>query len=169
MLEDKIQSLSQEAHQLLARKKLKCAVAESLTGGRIQVALTSHQGASATFHGGIVAYDREAKVNLLKVDDTEARSCACVSDNIAIVMAENVCRMFKADISISTTGFANGGSKAIPQPHAYISVFVKNKAERRIPAELLLCESSNRNCVQDEVTERALELLIEEIKAWVPR
>ena len=64
---------------LLGPPGLTLAVAESLTGGRLQARVTAESGSSAYFLGGVTAYTIESKVRLLAVDRSEAEASACVS------------------------------------------------------------------------------------------
>ena len=52
---------------LLKRKKLKLAVAESCTGGMLSSAITSVSGASKVFTMGLVSYSNQAKISILKI------------------------------------------------------------------------------------------------------
>ena len=55
-------------HRLLATQGATLAVAESLTGGQLGETLTRMAGSSATFVGGVVAYETRLKTMLLGVD-----------------------------------------------------------------------------------------------------
>ena len=52
---------------LLKRKKLKLAIAESCTGGMLSSAITSVSGSSKVFTIGFVTYSNQAKTGILKV------------------------------------------------------------------------------------------------------
>jgi nicotinamide-nucleotide amidase len=85
---------------------LKLAVAESLTCGRLQARIGAVSGASDYFLGGVTAYSLEQKVGLLGVDRAEAAAANCVSARIAEQMARGACVLFRADIGVATTGYA---------------------------------------------------------------
>lgn len=87
--------------QLLRDRGQTLAVAESLTGGLIGSRLTSVSGSSDVFRGGITPYDRELKLSLLGCPDVPA-----VSEEMAVAMAEGVCRVLGADSGIAVTGVA---------------------------------------------------------------
>jgi nicotinamide-nucleotide amidase len=82
------------------------AVAESMTGGRIQSIVTAESGASAFFRGGITAYTIDQKVRHLSVDRAGAAAVDCVSAEVALQMARGACALFGADIGVATTGYA---------------------------------------------------------------
>jgi len=103
--------------------RLSLAVAESLTGGRVQARVSAESGASAYFLGGITAYTLESKVRHLGVDRAEAERCACVSATVAEQMALGVCRFFGSDVGVSTTGWAEPSSENhVDQPFAWWGV-----------------------------------------------
>ncbi|MEM6516480.1 MAG: competence/damage-inducible protein A [Bacteroidota bacterium] len=82
------------------------SVAESCTGGMIAQRFTANAGASQYFQGSLVAYSKEAKINLLKVSEELIEEHSVVSQAVAERMAENARIKFKTDYSISTTGNA---------------------------------------------------------------
>ncbi len=85
---------------------LTLAVAESMTGGRLQALITGESGASAFFLGGVTAYTLEQKVRWLGVDRSVAAAVDCVSAEVAGQMARGVGRRFGADLAVATTGYA---------------------------------------------------------------
>ncbi|MFF2275222.1 CinA family protein [Agromyces sp. NPDC058126] len=97
--------------ELLTRRGLRVAVAESLTGGLVAAELTSVPGASAVVSGGIVAYDTAVKRALLGVDDALLDREGPVHPEVARQMARGV-RMAlavdgrPADLGLATTGVA---------------------------------------------------------------
>ncbi len=80
---------------------LTVAVAESLTGGYVAGRICAVPGASATFVGGIVAYDPRIKFDLLEVPRGPV-----VTEEAAVAMAQGVRRLLGADIGLATTGVA---------------------------------------------------------------
>jgi nicotinamide-nucleotide amidase len=87
-------------------KKQTIAVAESVTAGFMQVALSTAEEASGFFHGGITAYNIGQKSKHLAIDSIHAMACNCVSEKIAQQMAMGVCELFKSDWGIGITGYA---------------------------------------------------------------
>ncbi len=85
---------------------LTLAVAESMTGGRVQALITAEAGASEFFLGGITAYTLAQKVRHLGVGRHAAEAVDCVSAEIARQMARGACALFEADIAVATTGYA---------------------------------------------------------------
>jgi nicotinamide-nucleotide amidase len=90
----------------LVAKKRTVAVAESVTGGHLQAAISSADDASMFFHGGITAYNLGQKARHLKINTIAAEKCNCVSKEVAIEMAFGVVELFSSDMGISITGYA---------------------------------------------------------------
>jgi PncC family amidohydrolase len=83
------------------------AVAESVTSGHIQAALSTADEASLFFQGGITAYNINQKYSQLHIDPAHCISCNCVSRKVAEEMAVHVCKQFNADWGIGVTGYAS--------------------------------------------------------------
>jgi nicotinamide-nucleotide amidase len=111
----------------LIDKKLKIATAESCTGGLIANTLTNISGSSVYFDRGIVSYSNNAKNELLNVSEKLLEEYGAVSEPIAKEMAENIRKISKVDIGISTTGIAGptGGTKKKPIGLVYIGLSTK--------------------------------------------
>lgn len=156
-------SLSAQVKQACLSKHFRLAVAESLTAGHLQALITSVPGASGYFEGGITAYNLEQKVCFLKVDEDRAREVNCVSQDIAVQMAERVLHLFNATVAIATTGYAEPDpSRDIPTPYAYVAV--SNGiwyAWKRITPPF----GMKRLQVQRFVAEEALKLFLKETDA----
>ena len=91
---------------MLETPRLTLAAAESITCGRVQARVGAISGASNFFLGGITAYTLDEKVRHLGVDRRAARRVNGVSAVIAEEMARGVCRLFKSDLGVATTGYA---------------------------------------------------------------
>ena len=73
--------------EMLLRKKLTLSVAESCTGGLIGNLLTNVPGSSGFFHGGVIVYSNQAKMDLLRVSKETLDTHGAVSDPVAREMA----------------------------------------------------------------------------------
>ena len=83
------------------------AVAESVTSGHLQAALSLATEASRFFQGGITAYNLGQKARHLHVNPIHATSCNSVSQAVADEMAVNAGSLFSSDWSIGVTGYAS--------------------------------------------------------------
>jgi PncC family amidohydrolase len=75
------------------------AVAESCTGGLVMARIVATPGSGDWFRGGVVAYDREVKFDLLGVEPGPV-----VTSSVAAQMAGMVRKLAGADLGLSTTG-----------------------------------------------------------------
>ena len=142
---------------LLGPPGLTLAVAESLTGGRLQARVTAESGSSAYFLGGVTAYTIESKVRLLTVDRSEAEASACVSARVAEQMAEGVCRLLGSDLGLATTGWAEPSAEAgVAEPFAWWAVAhwdrVASRARRTWSGRVAF-PGQGRHAVQQAVTD----------------
>lgn len=82
--------LEKQIGDMLRRKGVTIATAESCTGGEIAHMITSVPGSSAYFKGSVVAYANEVKVNVLGVQATDLEREGAVSETVVLQMAEGV-------------------------------------------------------------------------------
>ncbi|HEX9839229.1 MAG TPA: CinA family protein [Anaerolineales bacterium] len=109
-------SLEYQVGQLLRKRALKLALAESCTGGLIGNRITDVPGSSEYFLGGIVAYAYEAKVALLGVSWDTLNTRGAVSQETVLEMARGARRVLTADIAVSVTGIAGPGGGTPEKP-----------------------------------------------------
>lgn len=120
-------TLSETIVDLLKQKNLTLAIAESCTGGMIASKIVDVPSASSVFLEGLVTYSNESKVKRLFVSQKTLDEFGAVSSQTAKEMAQGVCKVVNADVSISTTGIAgpSGGTDEKPVGLIYICVNVK--------------------------------------------
>ena len=140
--------------QLMGRKRT-IAVAESLTGGNLQALLTSVSGSSNYFAGGMTVYNLTQKVNLLKVDEEEARRTNCVSPLVAEQMAQNVAHLFGTNIGIGTTGYAEPNTE-IKVPFAFYAIAIDSQV---VLGGKIKGENLSRMGMQRKVSEEVIKVL----------
>jgi len=90
----------------LIRRKQTIAIAESVTAGHLQAALSLADNARRFFHGGVVAYNLGQKVTMLHIDPIHAEECNCVSTTVAAQMALGISTLFHSTIGVAITGYA---------------------------------------------------------------
>lgn len=96
----------EKIRQHLLKTHTTVAVAESVTSGHIQVALSQGEQAMLFFQGGITVYNIIQKSQHLNINISEAVACNCVSEKLSAEMAEQCCKIFKSDWTIAITGYA---------------------------------------------------------------
>jgi len=106
-----VTDLLKRLHLALRASGATVATAESLTGGRLAVALTDTPGASETFLGGVVTYATELKASVLDVDTRLIDQYGVVSPECAKAMASGVRALTGATFGIATTGVAGPGEQ----------------------------------------------------------
>ena len=153
---------------------LRLAVAESLTGGRVQAAITAVSGASGFFLGGITAYSVDQKVKILGVKRAAATKVNGVSAEVAAQMAQGAVRLFGADIAVATTGYAERATtQNVDEAFAYWAIAHRLSPRRwRILSGRVVCPELNRTEVQAVVTEVVLSewvAYLKTVKSSPPR
>lgn len=112
MLPDDIERLAQQVLEKASAAELSLATAESCTGGMIASLLTDVPGVSGCFERGFVVYSERSKCELLGLAQRDIDRCGVVSEEVARAMAEGALANSQADLSVSTTGYADAG----PEP-----------------------------------------------------
>lgn len=121
-------TLGERLFDLLRLKKLKLAVAESFTGGRVVSSVISNPGASEFVFEGAVTYSNQSKVKRLGVKQSDIDQKGAVSSIVAYQMSAGLLRSGECDVAIATTGIAGPSSdqSKFPVGLAYIAVGMKN-------------------------------------------
>lgn len=108
--------------QLLQRRSMTIATAESCTGGLLSAWITSVDGASAVFACGVCSYSEQIKHSLLHVPKAIMDSFTAVSWQTADAMTDGIFTLSGADICVSVTGYAGpqGGTEQDPVGSIYV-------------------------------------------------
>lgn len=121
---------SKNVLELLTKKGLTIAFAESMTGGLLSYELVKNQGASKVFLGSIVAYSIDQKVNLLYLDQELIEKFGTVSPEVSVMMAKSVKEITKSNISVAITGNAGPElQKNSIEKEAIITIIMNDKIE----------------------------------------
>lgn len=141
----------------MIKKNLSISCAESCTGGLLSAKFISYAGISKIFYEGIVAYNNNAKIKRLSVDESKLEIYGAVSTEIAIEMLKNL----GTDICISTTGVAGPNQDDFKNPVGlvYIGLKVKNDI-----IDVKKCNfSGTRLEIQNKTVDMALNFLREKL------
>tara|TARA_Y100000590_G_scaffold290322_1_gene326772 strand:+ start:222 stop:695 length:474 start_codon:yes stop_codon:yes gene_type:complete len=154
--------LSKKIVKRLIKKKIKISIAESCTGGLLSSSITSVNGASKVFSLGLVSYSNESKIKILQIPKKTIRKYGTVSEQVCKLMAKNVSKIGKANMSISVTGIAgpSGGSRKKPVGLVYIGIKIANK----IFIKKYLFKNKGRFYIQKTTVNKCLELILNSIK-----
>ena len=150
-------SLNKKIVLILKRKKLKLAIAESCTGGRLSSAISSVSGASKVFSVGLITYSNDAKINILKVSKKIIQKYGAVSIQCCFSMVNNLSKISKSRLCVSITGIAGpkGGSKQKPVGLVYIGI----KKDKIVKIKRYTFKNRGRNYIQKATVNKALKLI----------
>jgi len=115
--------------QILKNNKETVSVAESCTGGKISHLITSVEGSSEYFKGGIIAYSNEIKINQLNVSEEVIEQYGAVSKEVVEFMARGQREKFNTDYAVAVSGIAGpgGGTSDKPVGTTWIAVASNKK------------------------------------------
>jgi nicotinamide-nucleotide amidase len=149
--------------ELLRRRGLRVAVAESCTGGLLGAALTAVPGSSDYVLGGVIAYSNAVKMALLGVDPSLLEQVGAVSEEVARAMAAGVRARLGADVAVAITGVAgptpDGSAKAAGL--VYVAVAGPGAEDMRV---VRLSDDHGREGNRGAAVTAALRLLREAIE-----
>lgn len=152
-----VQDLAKKVLDLLDRKDLFLACAESATGGLASHLLTNISGASKHFMGGIVCYTAEAKVELLGVNWDLINDYGTISVEVTTELLKGL-RKLGADLGFAISGVA--GSQLEGKPPGYMVIGISNN--ERIQVQNFQF-SGNRTQIKEQAVAKAFELIIDEL------
>ena len=107
---------------ILIEKKQTLSVAESVTSGFLQAAISAIPDASQFYQGGITAYNVAQKYHHLKVEPIHALATNCVSEQVSREMALHVCNQFNSDWGLAVTGYASPVPESGHELFAYYAI-----------------------------------------------
>ena len=103
---DKVENIDFIGSHLIENSQT-VAIAESVTSGGLQTAMSLGKNAMKFFQGGLTAYNIGQKARHLKVDPIHALACNCVSEDVAAKMALEITALFSSNWGIGITGYAS--------------------------------------------------------------
>ena len=153
---------------MLAKPALTLAAAESLTSGHVQARLGAVSGASNYFLGGVTAYTLAQKVKLLGVNRTHARRVNCVSQRVAVEMAQGAAALFGADLAVATTGYAEpSAADGVKAPLAWWALAHRLRGGKfAVVSGLIEMPGAARVEAQERVAAEVLSELVKYIRDW---
>ena len=150
-----IDALHEQLEHVFEDRKTSVAVAESLTGGDLSATLAATPGSGDWFLGGVVAYARSVKHDVLGVPPGPV-----VSEEAAATMASGVCRVLGADIGLAVTGVAGPDEQdGLPPGTVWLALHHGESTTTR-----LVRLSGTPEEIVDATCAGAVELLIEHLE-----
>jgi nicotinamide-nucleotide amidase len=147
---------------LLRRRGLTLAVAESCTGGLIAGRLTHVAGSSDYFIEGAVVYANSAKMRRLGIGEDVLARHGAVSRETALAMAHGMRTTTGADIGLSVTGIAGPGGGGAEKPVGLTFVGLSHAAGEACE-RFLFHQDRRRN------RERAVQAALNLLRLWLAR
>lgn len=156
---------------MLAKPKLTLAVAESLTSGHVQARIGAVSGASNYFLGGVTAYTLAEKVKLLGVNRAHARRVNCVSQRVAVEMAQGATQLFGADVAVATTGYAEpSATDGVAAPMAWWAIAHRIRGGRAeefaVVSGMIELPGASRVAAQERVATEVVTELVKYVREW---
>jgi nicotinamide-nucleotide amidase len=154
------QSLCPLVADLMLKKALYLATAESCTGGLIAAACTDLAGSSQWFDRGFVTYSNAAKTDMLGVDARLIAQFGAVSEPVAAAMAQGAVIHSAAQVSVAVTGVAGptGGGAEKPVGTVWIGWYINGKTSTE------LCHfKGDRTRVRAQAVQQALQGLVDRL------
>ena len=113
----------------LLKRNISISIAESCTGGLLSSKFISVAGISKIFNMGLITYSNKSKFSLLKISQNNLKKYGAVSHQTASLMVNNLQKLTKSKLCISTTGIAgpSGGTKIKPVGLIYFGIKYGNK------------------------------------------
>lgn len=147
--------LAERAIAILKKRRLKLAFAESCTGGLMADCIVSVSGASEVFLGSLVSYDVSVKRALLGIADDIIKKSGVVSAECALEMAKSARKLFRSDLALSSTGYAEPLEDKSIEACIYLAISAEGFCEvKKIAAP------STRNENRAAAAKCALEMLL---------
>lgn len=154
------ESIVENIAVFMTSNKYTLAVAESVTGGNIAHMITSLEGSSKYFKGGLVTYSVASKEHILGIASSTIETYSTVSKEIAMEMAQKVRMKFNTDYAIATTG--NAGPTTEVNSDEVGKVFIAIATLNKVLVEEFNFGNSREKVIQ-RASNKAFELLRKEI------
>ena len=148
-----------EIQQLMVKRGLTLATAESCTSGGIAREITKVSGSSDYFQGGLVAYQDRLKTQYLGVSAEDIAKYDVVSEPVVRQMVRGACKMFQTDYAIASTGYAGDGCNGIPSGTIWIAWGTPDNICTKC-----LTQNINRETNTDNAIKEALKGLLRELR-----
>jgi nicotinamide-nucleotide amidase len=152
--EDARRDLAARIGELAADRGLTVAVAESLTGGMVAMALATAPNSSTWFRGALVAYHSDVKHEVLGVPPGPV-----VSAEAAAAMATGVRRLLRADVVVAVTGAGGPGPQDGRAPGTVFLALESGDGDHRLVRLMIDANDPERVCETTAAT--ALRILVQ--------
>ncbi len=111
-----LERLAAETGKQLLQQQLRCALAESCTGGLVAKLLTDIAGSSEWFEAGVVCYSNAAKHHFLGVPEHVLETAGAVSEEVVEALSVGALASTGADVAAAISGVAGPGGGSASKP-----------------------------------------------------
>ena len=139
---------------LLLRRQLRIAAAESCTAGLVAKLLTDQAGSSQWFERGFVTYSNEAKREMLAVREATLSTHGAVSEPVVMEMAAGALQNSHADASLAISGIAGPDGGTADKPVGTVWFAWAARTGRHI--QTIRCFDGDRAGVRRQAAEYAI-------------
>lgn len=146
--------------KVLQEKKLTLSLCESFTGGLMASELCKTPGVSNVFLGSIVAYSKQAKIDVVHVEPSLIEQYGMISPLVVKDMAEKTRILFHSDFCMAFSGNAGpDATEGKPVGLWYGALASEHKT-------LIFSGISNlsRNALRTAAVEKGVKILMEELR-----
>jgi len=150
------QTLAGAVAELLEKRGLTLAVAESCTGGEIAARLTDVPGISRFLLEGAVTYSNASKVARLGVPEELLRRHGAVSPETAEAMAAGMRQSSGAAVALSATGIAGPAGGSAEKPVGLVCIGIADRSGARAERVMVF---GTREQIKVRAAKRALNIL----------
>ena len=154
-----LEALARRVGEVLKKKAVMLATAESCTGGWVAQTITSIAGSSEWFERGFIAYTNLAKREMLGVKTATLARFGAVSEQTARTMAEGALAHSHAQAALAVTGIAGPTGGTPEKPVGTIWFAWVGKAGATVTAKHVL--QGDRDAVRRRSVRIALEGILE--------
>jgi len=142
--------------ELLMRRKLTIATAESCSGGLLASRLTDVPGSSAYMQQGVVCYSNQSKIDWLGVPPALIEQYGAVSEPVATAMATGIRARTSTDVGVGITGIAGPGGGTPEKPVGTVAIAVSALDDQRVRTFWFF---GGRDMVKFQSSQAALNML----------
>jgi nicotinamide-nucleotide amidase len=150
---------------LFIANNLTLAIAESCSGGLLSDLITDIPGCSKYYKGGLIAYNRDIKKNILGLEAEMLDREGEVSATTAEEMAKKAMLLFGADYGIGITGLAGPDKANSNEPVGLVYIAACSSSELILKRLEL---SGGRRTVKERASYYALDLVRKMVKKYLP-
>ncbi len=150
--------MKKKVFEKLIKKKITVSVAESCTGGLIASEIISIPNSSKIFNLGLITYSNKSKEKILNVKKKNLIKYGAVSSQICKEMLDNLYKITKSNVCVSTTGIAGPGGGSALKPVGLVYIGLKYKKMSKI-LMFNFSKKLPRNKIQKLAVSKVINLL----------